>query len=188
MVGQVRSRRVNAKGHKRGIKVLNSKRVKLRSVVGVIEKKNNLKLALLNIDGLSLGSLEDIREVCSRKKPDLVFILETKRREEDVGIKASIDGYSLTEVRRSDAAGDRGGGGIAVYTRQVDGLVYHEFQPDIKNELHHFVNKERVWIQVESASTKTAVCGAYFGCQWPPTHMGNGMTPCMRLCTLKKLS
>ena len=161
----MRSRRVNAKGHKRGIKVLNSKRVKLRSVVGVIEKKNNLKLALLNIDGLSLGSLEDIREVCSRKKPDLVFILETKRREEDVGFKASIDGYSLTEVRRSDAAGDRGGGGIAVYTRQVDGLVYHEFQPDIKNELHHFVNKERVWIQVESASTKTAVCGAYFGCQ-----------------------
>ena len=159
----MRSRRVNAKGNKRGIKVLNSKRVKLRSVVGVIEKKNNLKLALLNIDGLSLGSLEDIREVCSRKKPDLVFILETKRREEDVGIKASIDGYSLTEVRRSDAAGDRGGGGIAVYTRQVDGLVYHEFQPDIKNELHHFVNKERVWIQVESASTKTAVCGAYFG-------------------------
>ena len=145
----------------------NSKKVKLRSVVGVIEKKLNLKCALLNCDGLSLATLEDVKDVCLRKKPDLVFLLETKRREEDIGLKAAIDGYSLTETRRSDAAGDRGGGGIAVYTRQVDGLIYHEFNPEIKNKQHHFVNKERVWIKTESASVKTAVCAAYFGCQTP---------------------
>ena len=164
--------RIRAKMNKRGRKVSNSKSVKLRSVVGVIERKNNLKCALLNVDGLSLSTLEDIKEVCVKKKPDLVFILETKRREEDVGLKASIDGYSLIEVRRSDAAGDRGGGGIAVYTRQVDGLVYHEYNPEIKNEQHHFVNKERVWVKTESVSVKTAICGAYFGCQTPDDHHG----------------
>ena len=97
--------------------------MKLRSVVGVVERKSDLKCALLNVDGLTLSSLEDIRGVLELKKPDVCVILETKRREEEVGLEARIDGYSLTEIRRSDTANDRHGGGIAYYTRQVDGLV-----------------------------------------------------------------
>ena len=75
--------------------------------------------------------------------------------------------YTLREVRRSDAAGDKGGGGIAVYTRQLDGLVYKECSPEIQDRDCHFVQKERMWIITESASMKTAVCGAYYGCQHP---------------------
>ena len=54
-----------------------------------------------------------------------------------------------------------------VYTRQLDGLVFSEFSPDIDDEQCHFVNKERIWIATESSSMKTAICGAYFGCQHP---------------------
>ena len=40
-----------------------------------------------------------------------------------------------------------------------------EHSPDIVDREDHFVNKERFWVKTHSASTKTAVCGAYYGCQ-----------------------
>ena len=141
------------------------KKVKLRSVVGVIQRKHNLECAMLNCDGLNLSALDDIKKVVEKKKPDVVIILETHRREEELGIDINIDGYTLSEVRRSDTAGDKKGGGIAWYTRQVDGIVFSEHSPDIVDSEHHFVNKERFWVKTHSASTKTAVCGAYYGCQ-----------------------
>jgi hypothetical protein len=98
-------------------------KVKLRSVVGVIVRKQDLRCAMLNVDGLSHSTLEDVRQLLARRKPDVCIILETKRRQEEIGIDISVEGYSLTEIRRSDSAGDKGGGGIAYYTRLVDGLV-----------------------------------------------------------------
>ena len=158
---------VLVKQEKRQVNRWRSRHVKLRSVVGVVERKSDLKCALLNVDGLTLSSLEDIRGVLELKKPDLCIILETKRMEGEVGLEARIDGYSLTEIRRSDTANDRHGGGIAYYTRQVDGLVVHEHKPDIVDPGCHFVNKERVWLKTESTTNKTAICAAYFGCQTP---------------------
>ena len=146
------------------------KTVKLRSVVGTIQRKNDLKCAYINVDGLTYSSLEDVKEVMVKKKPDVCILVETKRREEQVGLDISIDGYSLKEVKRSDAAGEKGGGGIAYYTRLVDGLVFHDHNPDIEEPSLHYVNKERVWLRTESAVTKTAICGAYYGCQTPQDH------------------
>ena len=143
------------------------RKLRLKDTVGVIGKKQSLLCSLLNVDGLSHSSYEDVKHVLATKKSDVCFILESHRREEQIGFDMNIDGYMLREVRRSDCAGDKGGGGIGVYTRQVDGLVFHEFSPNIENENHHFVNKERLWILTESSSMKTAVCGAYFGCQHP---------------------
>ena len=142
-----------------------NKHGKFRSVVGVIERKNDLKCAMLNVDGLTFSSLVDIKKVLECKKPDVCVILETHLREEQIGLEARMDGYSVMEVRRSDTSGDRAGGGILCYTRQVDGLIFHEYKPVIAEPECHFVNKERFWIKTESASNKTAVCGAYFGCQ-----------------------
>ena len=141
-----------------------SKSVKLRSVVGVIERKNDLKCGLLNVDGLTHASLEDVKSVLARRKLDICILLESKRREEETGLDANIDGYSLTEVRRSDTAMDKGGGGILYYTRQLDGLVFQEYSPEIAEKEFHFVNKERIWLKSDYGGTKTAVCGAYFGC------------------------
>ena len=70
------------------------------------------------------------------------MILETKRREEQIGSNIDIDGYCVREIKRSDVARDKCGGGLAVYTRLVDGLVFKDYSPDIQNSNHHFVSKE----------------------------------------------
>ena len=93
----------------------------------------------------------------------MCILLETKRREEEIGSDIEIPGYTLRELRRSDTAGDRGGGGLAVYTRQLDGLVFQEYSPDIEDQDCHFVRNERMWITTKSLSTKSAVCGRTMG-------------------------
>ena len=152
---------------RRNIASYRRKRNKRKEYTGVLNRKNNLKISLLNVDGLTLSSLEDVKDTIDRKQPDVCILLETKRREEDVGINVDIPGYTLRELRRSDTAGDKGGGGIAVYTRQLDGLVFHDYFPEIRDQDCHFVRNERIWITTESAMNKSAVCGAYFGCQHP---------------------
>ena len=143
------------------------KREARKEVIGVLDRKKNLKYALLNVDGLTPGSFEDIKDTLDRTKPDVCFLLETKRREEEIGSDVEISGYTLREVRRSDTAGDKVGGGLAVYTRQVDGLVFQEYTPEILDKNCHFVRNERIWMTTESSSFKSAVCGAYLGCQYP---------------------
>ena len=160
----------NTRVYKRKSKWFGKDSVKLRAVVGAVERKNDLNCAFLNVDGLSHSTLEDVKEVLSKRKPDLVILVETKRREEELGLDIAIDGYAVKEIKRSDAAEDKGGGGIAYYTRLVDGLVFHEYNPEIELEQNHFVNKERVWVKVKSASIQTAVCGAYFGFQSSNDH------------------
>ena len=54
-----------------------------------------------------------------------------------------------------------------MYTRELDGLVFQEYNPAIVDKNCHFVRNERIWITTESSSFKSAVCGAYFGCQYP---------------------
>ena len=143
------------------------KRQARREVTGVLDRKKSLKYALLNVNGLTPDSYEDVKDTFDRTKPDVCFLLETKRREEDIGSDVDIPGYTLREVRRSDTAGDKGGGGLAVYTRELDGLVFQEYNPAIVDKNCHFVRNERIWITTESSSFKSAVCGAYFGCQYP---------------------
>ena len=148
------------------------KRAKRRETVGVIDFKKALRCGLLNTDGLGAGTFEDVKATIRRKQPDLCVLLETKRRLEDVGSDISIDGYALTEIQRSDVAGDRGGGGIAFYTRQGDGLVFHRHTPDIDDENLSFVNNERFWVTLKSQSHKTALCGMYIGCQYQDDRHG----------------
>ena len=83
-----------------------------------------------------------------------------------------IIGYDVTEVRRSDSSDDKGGGGIAVYTRKTDGLVFKDHEPVINDPAHLFVRKERVWKKLESLNGKTAICGLYAGFQAPDDRNG----------------
>ena len=151
--------------HSRFKKFRVNKRVKLRESVGVIKVKNSLKTSLLNVDGYTEASFIDVRETISKTDPDICYILETKRRLEEQGSDISIAGYDVSEARRSDLAGDKNGGGIAVYTKVIDGLVFNDYKPAIDNPAHNFVNNERVWVTVDSLQTKTAVCGLYLGFQ-----------------------
>ena len=138
---------------------------KLKESVGVVHSKKFLRSSLLNVDGLNETSLADVQDTVNKQRHDVVILLETKRRAEEIGIDIAIPGYSLHEARRSNNAGDRDGGGIAVYTKLGDGLLFKRHTPNIADPDCAFVNNERVWVTVESQKSKTAICGLYFSCQ-----------------------
>ena len=151
---------------------MRNKHAKLRESFGTIQTKNVLRCSLLNVNGLSEASLANVETVVGSEKPDIVILLETKRRAEESGIDISVPGYSVHESRRSNNAGDRDGGGIAVYTKLGDGIIFKHHQPDIHNQAHAFVNSERLWITLDSRTSKTAVCGLYLGCQYSDDRHG----------------
>ena len=79
----------------------------------------------------------------------------------------------MFEARRSDVSGDRDGGGIAVYCKTTDGLIYlvisryldisslHD--PNIDNLDFVRVKNERLWVLCETQGCKTAFCAVYLG-------------------------
>ena len=143
------------------------KSVKLKESFGSILRKNKLKCCFLNVDGLTDSSFADVKNVLDTKTPDICVLLETKRRLEDDGISLEVPGYDVTEYKRSDIAADKGGGGLAIFTRKADGLVFHDYDPDLPDPSKAFVRNERAWKTLESAHSKTAVCSVYAGFQAP---------------------
>ena len=107
------------------------KHVKLRESTGIVQTKRKLRCSLLNVDGLSEASLANVETTIASKRPDIVALLETKRRVEETGIDISIPGYALHESKRSNNAGDCDGCGIAVYAKLSDGLIFKRHSPDI---------------------------------------------------------
>ena len=147
-------------------------RMKLRGNIGTVSSKNNLKTSMLNVDGLSDTALADVEDFILDNKPDIVFLLETKRRLEDMCADISIPDYDSFEVRRSDVADHRHGGGIACFTRKSDGLIIRQYSPDIASIDLEYVNNERIWLKVDSLHSKTAILGVYMGCQYPDDRHG----------------
>ena len=141
------------------------KSLRRRELYGVAATKKTLTLSLLNVNGLNEASLADVRSTLTQRKPDLCIILETKRRDEDHGLNIEIEGYGVSEATRSDIAGDRNGGGIAIYTRVSDGLLFHDHDPDILDPDLAFARNEQVWKKVETPNGKTAICAVYLGFQ-----------------------
>ena len=76
-----------------------NKRVKLRDSMGIVKRKNSLNLGLLNVDGLSASTFEDLKSAMNKKSLDVCVVLETKRRHEELGSDISIDGYTVHETR-----------------------------------------------------------------------------------------
>ena len=140
---------------------------KLREDAGALHSKDHLTSAFLNVDGLSEAKLVDASVFATKVSPDVFVLLESKRREEDIGSDISIAGYDHTEIKRSDAAGDRSGGGIVYYTKNTGGILFKRHSPPISHQELEYVQKERVWLTVESSNCKTAICSAYLGCQYP---------------------
>ena len=172
MVGASRSYQQRRDGARHSRK-WNTNKVKLRGRVGVVGRKHDLSVGLLNVDGFSPSALEDVKTAVRMKSLDICVILETKRRSEDVGSDIGITGYNHREIRRSDAADDRGGGGLAYYTKQSDGILFKEYSPPIADPALHYVRNERFWLTAESMVMKTALCGLYLGCQHGDDRLGN---------------
>ena len=138
---------------------------RMKEQIGELRCKNSLKASFLNVDGLSETKFEDVTSTVLSTSPDVFFLLETKRREEEIGIDISIPGYELSEIKRSDLSGDRAGGGIAVYTKATQGLLFKHHNPAIESVDLEFVQNERFWLTIDSLNCKTAICGVYMGCQ-----------------------
>ena len=147
------------------------KAVRLKESFGALRTKKKLQCSLLNVDGLTETSFADVKDVLSRKLPDICLLLETKRRLEDDCLCLDVPGYDVTEHRRSDLAGDKGGGGLALFTRKVDGLVFKDYDPDLDPD-HAFVRSERAWKTVQSVQGKTVICSVYAGFQAPDDRHG----------------
>ena len=155
--------KVLGRQNRRSTKQLRLKYVKLRVSYGLVETKDKLKCAMLNVNGLDLPSLSYVRSTLTENPVDLCILLETKRRNPEPGYSIDEDGYNVEEVNRSDTAGDKGRGGIAFYTKK--GMIFTEHHPKIENPDHIFVRNERVWRLVHSSNSKTAICAVYVGFQ-----------------------
>ena len=149
------------------------KKHKLHEFYGAKKYQGTLSTSYLNVDGLSDAKLADIVSFTEQRSPDIFFLLETKRRVEEIGSDINIDGYELIEIRRSDTADDRQGGGIACYFKNTKNMVFKTHFPAINQADLVYVDNERLWITVETQQTKTAICGVYLGCQFSDDRNSN---------------
>ena len=127
-------------------------------------RKKSLSVGLLNVNGYSQTSAKDVEDAMSKLDVDVMCIVETKMRTEDRE-KIKMKGFDVYETRRADADGDKQGGGLAIFARRKDGIIFKRYDPEIKEEDLAFVNKERLWVTYDSKVGKTAVCCIYLGCQ-----------------------
>ena len=147
--------------HRRRTKMFRKTRA-TRKALGVINRKQTLSLLYFNARGLSQSSLSDIKVALERKKSRCCHC----SRNASSFTECSIDDYKVFETRRSDVAEDKCGGGISVYCKTSEGLMFKRFSPIIEEENLVFVDKERLWILCDSVGFKTAICGVYMGCQF----------------------
>ena len=159
-------------GSRRKTSVFNfKKRRALRQDIGYVEKKSNLCVMSLNVNGLTQSSIHDIEAAVVSKRVDLVTVTESKFRLEENPDHHMIPGFKTFEARRSDVAEDKGGGGIIVYYRE--GLSVTRYSPPIACQMSAFVNNERLWTIVEGNKYKTAVCTVYCACQYDDDRNSN---------------
>ena len=52
-----------------------------------------------------------------------------------------------------------------MYTKNNEGLLFKDYDPDIDKPEHAFVKNERKWLVLETGDFKTAFCGVYLGFQ-----------------------
>lgn len=141
------------------------KRNALKGNLGIITRKNSIKCMLLNVDGLSQISMEDVKNSVVCKDIDIVVLLETHFRAEQTLFHHKMNDFKFFETRRSDVAGDKQGGGIIVYCKVSEGLQTRVYKPDIESRALSFVNNERLWVTVETSCSKTAICAVYMACE-----------------------
>ena len=121
---------------------------------------------LHNARGFDEVTEHDTMNLIKNQKPEVVGILETHLREEDGTRQFDIPkGYSKLEVRRSDLADDKDGGGIMVIFKNAQGLKTEHKKLKIRNKENNFVEKERVWVTVKTKTDKLAVGFVYVGAE-----------------------
>ena len=127
-----------------------------KKTVRRISRSSCVKVVSFNCNGYSEVSQKDIKELIRNQNPGVVGILETKLRQEDGTTDVEIEGYDAVDVRRSDLAGDKAGGGILVFTRQEGGVKYKQRTFKVRRKENSHVQTERVWITAKAGGSKIA--------------------------------
>ena len=139
--------------------------VKNKVKVMVQGNKKNMRFSQLNVDGYDDSSRVEVVDYMNKRRPDCMGLVETKLRQEEMENDAlDVPGYKRFESRRSDLAGDRGGGGIMMYVRTKEGLRWKEHSPKVDKE-NREVEKERKWMIMKTDKYETAVCCVYLSHQ-----------------------
>ena len=126
------------------------------------EPTERIKIVLHNARGLDEITEQDAVNLITNQKPEVFGILETHLREENGTRKVKIPtGYSMVEVRRSDLADDKDGGGIMVVYKQAKGIKIEHKKLAIRKKENLFVEKERLWVTVKTKTDKLAVGFVY---------------------------
>lgn len=121
------------------------------------ERKNNIKIGYINCRGYK-GKIGEIGDVAESEKMDIVALVETHVRKEEVGIVTGPAGYEL--ICRGRESGQRKGGGVGFLVRK--GIKWHEVWQDRWGEDNE-VKNEIQWIGIESNGNKVAIGVVYVG-------------------------
>ena len=127
-------------------------------------RKTSLGIGFLNVNGWSEATRKDVCDTANQQNLDVVCLAETKKRFEDRD-KIKLEGFDVFEARRANVDEDKKGGGLAILTRQKDGIVFRRHNPAISDPKNTFIKNERMWITYDSKQGKTAVCCVYLGYQ-----------------------
>ena len=140
-----------------------SRRKVLRKDVGDVTeltRKKTVGIGLLNINGVSVQSVQDIKRIVQVEELEILCLTETHVRKEDKhGV--SIPGFDSHESLRE--GNEKKGGGLAILTRK-GGIVYTRYRPKIASLDLEYVSRERLWVTYASEQSKTAVCVVYLAC------------------------
>ena len=130
---------------------------------------------------------QDVADFVAQVTHDFFMLLETKRRKEELASDISIYGYDVSEVRRSDAAGDKKGGGITYYTRNTGGVLFRKHSPNNKHGDLAYVTSERVWVTVEPLQCKQLSARCTWAVNTLKTATKTGMKEFTGFCVWRQL-
>ena len=98
-----------------------------------LDRRKYIRLGCLNTDGWGMQKEFDIQAAIESKNIDVFSVIETHLRKGDKE-KLLLKGFTVFETRRSEGA--KKGGGIAVFARKTNGVVYKKHSPAIKKQEH----------------------------------------------------
>ena len=126
----------------------------------VQDRRKYMRLACLNINGLTDQSKHDVNVAIEAKGIDIFSLVETKLKSTDRE-KINFPGFEVIESRREP--GEKQGGGLACLLRKSAGVSFSRLNPKIENENLQYVDKERMWVTYKSQKGSTAVATVYLG-------------------------
>ena len=140
---------------------IRKKKNRAKNEVETVTREQSLVIGMLNMQGKSVLGMEDVKRAIEVRDINVMCLVETHVRSEDRD-GPKIEGFNTHQLCRE--GGDKKGGGLAILTREKDVVTYSRYSPTIVNPSLAYVNKERMWVTVESQGGKTAICCVYLGC------------------------